>query len=364
MSDSPPPTIALFEYYKDFYRRHRQEIILVGILLALFLGIVLMGRLMAGVIVAIILAYLLEGPVSYIEKRRVSRWLAVLAVYFVFVISLLATFFALVPVLIAQTGTLLSDLPDYVRSAEEFLEKLPEEYPDYVDEATVAQLLQNIRSYQNELTNRFFGIMLSILRHGFTFIVYLVLVPLMVFFFIKDKDKILAWMSGFLPQERTLAQKVWGDTNRQIANFIRGKFWEVLIVGTVATIAFLLLGLDFAILFGVLTGLSVLIPYIGATVVTFPIALVAWFQFGMGPDFIYVLSAYLIIQMLDGNVLFPLLFSKVVHLHPLAILVALIFFGGIWGFWGLFFAIPLATLINAVISSWPRKNDLATEPAK
>ena len=104
---------------------------------------------------------------------------------------------------------------------------------------------------------------------------------------------------------------------------------------------------------GVLNGLSVLIPYIGATVVTIPIALVALFQFGLTPEFAWLMSGYLVIQALDGNVLVPLLFSEVVDLHPIAIIVAILVFGGLWGFWGVFFAIPLATLVQAVLKAWP-----------
>ena len=70
---------------------------------------------------------------------------------------------------------------------------------------------------------------------------------------------------------------------------------------------------------------------------------------------LYVISAYTVIQFLDGNVLVPVLFSEVVNLHPLAIIVAVLFFGGLWGMWGVFFAIPLATLIQAVINAWPRQ---------
>ena len=126
-----------------------------------------------------------------------------------------------------------------------------------------------------------------------------------------------------------------------------------MIVGVVSYITFLSMDLQFALLLGVLNGLSVLIPYIGATVVTFPIAVVALFQFGFTPEFGWLMGAYLIIQALDGNVLVPLLFSEVVDLHPIAIIVAILLFGGLWGFWGVFFAIPLATLVQAVLKAWP-----------
>jgi len=66
-----------------------------------------------------------------------------------------------------------------------------------------------------------------------------------------------------------------------------------------------------------------------------------------------VMIAYAVIQALDGNLLVPLMFSEVVNLHPVAIILAILIFGGLWGFWGIFFAIPLATLVKAVINAWP-----------
>jgi len=115
--------------------------------------------------------------------------------------------------------------------------------------------------------------------------------------------------------------------------------------------------LNYAALLALLVGLSVIIPYIGATVVTIPVVMIALFQWGIGSEFYTVVVVYMIIQGLDGNVLVPLLFSEAVNLHPVAIVLAVLFFGGIWGMWGVFFAIPLATLVKAVINAWPRPAD-------
>ena len=142
--------------------------------------------------------------------------------------------------------------------------------------------------------------------------------------------------------------------DRQIGNYVRGKFWEIIIIWAASFIAFSFLRLDYALLLAVLVGLSVIIPYVGAAVVTFPVLIIAWFQWGWTSDFFWLTGAYFVIQALDGNVLVPLLFSEVVNLHPIAIIVAILVFGGLWGFWGVFFAIPLATLVQAVIKSWPK----------
>ena len=129
-----------------------------------------------------------------------------------------------------------------------------------------------------------------------------------------------------------------------------------MIVWIACYIVFALMGLNYAMLLAAAVGFSVIIPYIGAVVVTIPVALVAYFQWGWSSDFSYLLVAYFIIQGIDGSVIVPLLFSEVVNLHPIAIIVAVLFFGGLWGFWGVFFAIPLATVVQAIIKAWPKEN--------
>jgi putative permease len=185
-------------------------------------------------------------------------------------------------------------------------------------------------------------------------------VPLVIFFLLKDQDKILDYLTSWLPKERKMMRNIAHEMNGQIANYIRGKFIEMFVVGVVTYVVFLVFGLKYAELLALLVGLSVLIPYIGAAAVTIPVVLVAFYQYGTQSEFIYVVVAYLIVQALDGNVLVPLLFSEAVNLHPLAIIVAVLFFGGIWGFWGIFFAIPLATLVKAIINAWPNQELLSS----
>ena len=175
----------------------------------------------------------------------------------------------------------------------------------------------------------------------------------MVFFLLKDKQQMLDAVRRVLPRNRGLAGQVWSEMNQQITNYIRGKVLEMVVVGVATWIAFLVLGLNYALLLAVLVGLSVLIPYIGALAATLPVICVGLFQWGLGSDFWTMMVVYLIIQALDGNVLVPVLFSEAVNLHPLVIILAVVIFGGLWGFWGVFFAIPLATLIKAVVHAWP-----------
>ncbi|MFO7857893.1 MAG: AI-2E family transporter [Ectothiorhodospiraceae bacterium] len=342
---------------RDWFRRHFENPQVVGLALVLLLGlavVIFFGNMLAPVIAALIIAYLLEGVVRKLEYWRCPRILAVTVVFLVFFTGLLLVFFALIPVLVNQVTQLVNELPRILSSSQELLLRLPELYPQLFSEQQISDLIFAIRREamdwgQRVLTQFSFQSVVVVI----TMLVYLVLLPFLVFFFLKDKSKLTGWVNRFLPRDRGLLVTVWHEVDAQIGNYVRGKFLEILIVWAVTYLVFALLGLSFAMLLSLVVGLSVIVPYVGAAVATVPVGLIAYFQFGFGPEFAWVIIAYAIIQALDGNVLVPLMFSEVVNLHPVAIIVAILFFGGIWGFWGVFFAIPLATVIQAVLKAWP-----------
>ncbi|WP_440997752.1 AI-2E family transporter [Arhodomonas sp. SL1] len=342
---------------RDWLQRHLNDPQVVALTIVLLVGlgiVVFFGDMLAPVFTALVVAYLLEGVVQKLE-RWTGRGTAVGVVFALFIAGFGLVLFALVPTLTHQIAQLVENLPRMLDRGQEALLRLPERYPDFFSTEQARAILASIRQESVDFGRRVVAsISLSQVVKLFTLIVYAILVPLLVFFFLKDKDRLLDWLNRCLPRHRHLARTVWHEVDVQIGNYVRGKFVEILIVGIAAYVIFILLGLQFAALLAVITGLSVIIPYIGATVITVPIAIVAYFQFGPSMEFVWVMVAYALIQAVDGNVLVPLLFSEVVNLHPVAIIVAILVFGGIWGFWGIFFAIPLATLINAVINAWPR----------
>ena len=251
-----------------------------------------------------------------------------------------------------------------INNGQELLLRLPEQYPELISEDYIWQLISTIKEGFSELGQSVLSVSVASIPAIISLLVYLVLVPLMIFFFLKDKHIILEWLGRFLPKERQLVNEIWSEMDAQIGNYVRGKFNEIIIVGAVSYIAFVILGLNYASLLGILVGLSVLIPYVGAAVVTLPIALVGYFQWGISPEFAWLMIWYGVIQFLDGNVLVPILFSEAVNLHPVAIIVAILV-GGLWGFWGVFFAIPLATLVKALINIWPTHDTTDnTSPSK
>lgn len=331
-----------------------QVVSLALVLLAAWVLITFFGNTLAPVLVAVVFAYLLEGPVEGIARRTPApRMLSVLLVWTVFVTAMVLGLIILVPLLSRQMTQLVAEIPALIGNVQAYLMTLPEKYPTAVTPQQVEELMLSAGEY----VARFRTMVLSnsvVVGVGVLYVgIYLVLVPLLIFFMLKDKVKLKDWFRRFLPKDIALLRTVWADVDRQLANYVRGKFVEILIVWAVSFATFTLLGLNYAVLLSALVGFSVLVPYLGALVATIPVMAVAYAQFGITTNFYWVFIAYGVIQALDGNVLVPLLFSEAVDLHPVAIIVAVLFFGGVWGFWGVFFAIPLATVVHAVIAAWP-----------
>ena len=352
---------------RAWFERHLADPQVMGlavVLLAGFFIIFLTGEMLAPVIASIIIAYLLEGLVGVFQRNGLPRLVAVLLVFLGFMAFMAFVFFALLPLLSRQATQLFQLLPEMLTNGQDTLMTLPQRYPELFSEAQVLDLIDSLRIEALAYGQHVVSISVSSVVSVITVAVYLILMPLLVFFFLKDKIRIVNWFVRFLPNDRGLLTQVWAEVDSQIGNYVRGKFIEILIVWVVTYLTLAIMGMDFAMLLGVLVGLSVLIPYIGAATVTIPVAMLAYFQWGMSPEFWWLMVAYGIIQALDGNVLVPLLFSEVVNLHPVAIIVAVLVFGGLWGFWGVFFAIPLATLVQAVLKAWPTlvQEDGAEQP--
>ncbi|MCX0501293.1 AI-2E family transporter [Erwinia billingiae] len=349
----------------QWYRRRfsdPQAIALLAILIAAFCILFFFNGLLAPLLVALVVAYLLEWPTVRLERLGCSRTWATAIILIIFASLLMVLVLVVAPVAWQQGINLAHELPTMLNGLYHYATRLPERFPTLMDVGIVDIVVENLRSRLSGMGDQLVKYSLASLVGIMTLAIYLVLVPLMVFFLLKDKDQMLAAISRVLPRNRGLAGQVWAEMNQQVSNYIRGKVLEMVVVGIATWIGFLAIGMNYALLLAVLVGFSVLIPYVGALAVTIPVIGVGLAQWGLGGDFWTMIIVYLIIQGLDGNILVPVLFSEAVNLHPLVIILSVVIFGGLWGFWGVFFAIPLATLIKAVVHAWP--DELNVEPKK
>ncbi|HAU92821.1 MAG TPA: AI-2E family transporter [Alteromonas sp.] len=345
----------MFSVFGRWYKRKFSDpdaaMLLILILISSAL-LLLWGDMLMPVIVAAVIAYLLDWPVTQLNRMGLGRSPAVGLVLLCFILIMVLLAIGLVPVVTKQSVSLAQELPTIWQNAQSWLLTLPDKYPEYVQFSHIYEMMEGANQRLVDFGEQALSASIGSITSVAALLIYFILVPLMVFFMLKDKQYFTDSISRILPKERRLIAQVGNEMNVQIANYIRGKVIEIIIVGAVSCVTFAIMDLRYALLLGVLVGLSVLIPYIGAAVVTIPVGVVAMFQWGISPEFWYLMVAYGIIQALDGNLLVPILFSEAVSLHPLYIIIAVLFFGGLWGFWGVFFAIPLATLVKAVVTAW------------
>ncbi len=308
------------------------------------------------ILIALGVSYILEWPIGILERRKwLSRGVSTSLFMFVFFSLLIIGMIMLLPVLVEQVTNLFRKIPDMLNTVENYVLSKTKEYPavaEYVDFSLLSDVAKDkLAEYSSSIIQEKLP---SYLVNLTSFITYLIIVPLLSFFMLKDKNDLLESLKCVFPPNLSLATKVWVKMNQQLMNYISGKFVHICIIAVVNFLAFKFFDLNYSILLGISVGLSVVIPYIGAAIVTIPVAGVALYQFGMCSTFWWLILVYVVIQILDGNVLVPKLFSEKMKLHPFVILSSVLVFGSLWGFWGVFFAIPLATLIKTIITLWPR----------
>tara|TARA_Y100000766_G_scaffold282361_1_gene295543 strand:- start:3164 stop:4201 length:1038 start_codon:yes stop_codon:yes gene_type:complete len=337
----------LNKFIKRFFS-NEESVYFAILLIFSFFFIILFGNVLLPVIISIVIAFLLNGFMTTLIKYNMSQKLSLsitLIVFFGFYLSL----FMALPSIGTEINNLLQNLPIIVSSFQQNLIEMN----NYFSEEEIDQIFANLSNQISVLLSSALGQLAGTVSLMFNAILYAIMIPLMVFFFLKDKSILLPIASIILPKENGFMQSVFAEMNDQLFNYVTGKFIEMLLIATASYILFAFLGLPYAVLIAILVGLSVIIPIFGAILVTIPVVLIGLYEWGLSENFYWLLGFYLLIQILDGNVLVPILFSTRNNLHPVVIIIAVLFFGGIWGFWGLFFAIPLATFVKAIINSWP-----------
>lgn len=348
----------MLEEINNLFRKifSNEESLVFALLLGLaFFALYFLGNILTPFLISIIFAYLLVGMQSRLEKYGLGKSLSLILTYTFFLLIGIALMIWLIPLVSQQLQSLIVEIPKWLNAFMFFVQDIPTKYPDLVSSDQIATFLQTASSQITSISQDFLKASISGIQNTLLVAINLILLPILVFFFLFDRKSIIAGFLSVLPKERTMLKQVWVEMDEQLSNYSRGKVIEIIIVGSVAALLFMYFDLQYVALLSVLVGLSVLIPFLGAFIVTLPVAAVGLLQFNLTFDFWLLMGSYLVLQILDGYLLVPLLFSDAVKLHPVAIMLAVFVFGGLFGIWGVFFAIPIATLIKAIWNSWPEK---------
>ena len=347
---------SIYQEVQAWFKRRFSHPEAVALLLTIVFGVLLLdllGGYVLPALVSVVLAYLLMPLVQGLQHCRIPRWLAVTIVYCFFIGLVLALIVFFMPFLWRQLTALVDSIPQLVSSAKSWLMGLSHQYPTLLPADATAHLSDMMTVHASSVGKAILSTSLSGIPGIITVILYFILVPILVLFFLTDSATISQYILRYLPQERGLIVNVWMQINQQFAAYIRARVIEVVIVSIIAIVCFLTFGLPYAVLLGFFVGISCVVPYVGAVVAAIPVVVLGMMSWGLGMQTVYLIGAYFIICALDSYVITPWLFSETLALHPMVIIVSILLFGGLFGFWGVFFAIPLVLVIRILMDSWP-----------
>jgi len=345
----------LEEFNKVFKKifSNEETILFSFALLIFFIVISFFGSVLTPFIISIIVAYLLVGMQKKIQSYNISEKVSLVITFSIFIVTGATLVIWLVPLLYSQLQAFVLDVPNLINNFRDFISELPSKFPDLVSSDQITIFFQAVSEEISAIAQNIVKTSISSIQSAITVLLYIILFPILVYFFLFDRKNIIDGCLKVIPGRRKMFTSIWAEMDIQLSNYVRGKTIEIFIVGIAAAIIFSSLGLRYSALLSVLVGLSVIIPYVGAFLVTIPVVVVGLIQFGLGTQFTILISLYLLLQALDGNLLVPIIFSETVKLHPVIIILAVFIFGSMFGFWGVFFSIPIATFIKAVWNAWP-----------
>ena len=346
----------MIDHFKNIFRRifsNEETVVFFIIIISTLILFSFFIEVLTPFIISIIVAYLLVGLQKKIETYGVTPRISTIIAFSIFIIVGAAMFTWLIPLLYVQLQSFVLDIPRLFNEFLNFVSTIPAAFPDLVNSDQISVFFQAVSSELSSITQNIVKSSISGIQSTITVLLYIILFPILVYFFLFDRKNIIEGCLRIIPGDRAMLSQVWSEMDVQLSNYVRGKVLEIFIVGVAAAVLFASFGLNYGALLAVLVGLSVLIPYVGAFSITIPIVIIGLLQFGLGTQFYLLIGFYLLLQFLDGNLLVPIIFSEAVKLHPIVIILAVFIFGSLFGFWGVFFSIPLATFIKAVWNAWP-----------
>lgn len=336
-------------HWKWYDRRFFPLLLIIFAFLVLY-SLHLWPDVMAPLWGALIMAYLLNPLVILAERLRVPRPLSVaVLVGGVFCVGS-ALVFGIAPEIWRQAQAFVAAMPSMVVKGQGYLASLPDLLPGLVTAEQIERLVQTIEQQLLNVFDDVLAVSLSGVKGIFQFLAYAIIVPMMVFFLLKDHQQLLAGIRPWFAKDAQFWREIWQELDRQWLGYLRGKIIECVLMSIACYLLLQWFQLPYALLLAVLVGLSVFAPYIGIAVVSVPVVVTVIAQFGTDGPGMNLLVGYVVLQLLDAYVLVPLLFAALVNVGPFYILLSILVFGSIAGFWGVLLAIPLASLCAVALS--------------
>lgn len=317
---------------------------------------VFFSTLFAPILVAGFLFYILNPLVNFFERHlKLKRIYGIILVFVLFLLGIVWLLLSVIPNLVYQLSNLAANMPEYIQTFEAWLYSLADS--PLFKEVDLANYIKNLDISYGELLQKFFsGIsssLGSVVGKVASATVVVVTVPFVLFYMLKDGNRMVSNIQGFFPESRRQQiVELLGQLNATLANYISGQAIECLFVGTFTFLGYVILGVDYAFLFGVIAGLTNLIPYIGPYLGLAPAFLITVFDSPIKAALCCLVV--LVVQQLDGNIIYPNVIGKSLAIHPLTIILVLLVAGKLAGLLGIFLGVPFYA-VGKTIFSYLRK---------
>lgn len=332
----------------------RQVVFWLLALAAVILVLWILGPVLLPFVAAMALAYILDPLTTKLQRCGIYRPLAALATIGSVVLALVVLILLIAPILVAQLSDLGQNIPGYVRKVQSliadpsrpWLQRLLGNGISSGDKSVGDLVTQGMGWFTTFLGSLWAGgrALVSILS-------LLVITPVVTFYLLNDWPRLVRTLDGWVPlQHRQTVHVIARDINAAIAGYVRGQSLVCLLLGIYYAVGLTLVGLNFGLLIGLISGLITFIPYVGSMTGLLLALAVAIAQFW--PDWSWILvvvGIFLTGQVLEGYVLTPKLVGESVGLHPVWLMFSLFAFGYLFGFVGLLAAVPLAAAMGVLV---------------
>jgi len=308
-------------------------------------------------VISFILAYLFDPVTDWLEKLKIPRILGTLILLMLtFGIIIIIGIF-LLPGLINELHTLIKKIPEVSANLQNILkDNLTKFLHTFHIESGELE-----KSLSNKLPDSIEKILLSILT-GLTSVgsflgklFYIILIPILTFYFLKDFEKIKNWIINIIPPKYKNHCHFYGwRFNRILGGYLRGQLIVCIIVGILTGVGFAVFNLPFALLIGALTGLLNIIPYIGLYLSLTLALLIGLLTPNIVISLVKIIGIFLIVQAIEAYIISPKIVGERVGLHPIAVILSILVFSNLFGFWGLLIGVPSAAVIKFLMDEWKR----------
>ncbi|HHW61858.1 MAG TPA: AI-2E family transporter [Syntrophomonadaceae bacterium] len=299
----------------------------------------------ASFLIAALLAYFLYRPVNWVEQKGISRFWSILTVYLLLAAVLALFLWFAIPGLVRELSAVGKMLPGYADQAQDFAYQIENiELP-----GRMAEILQeNTRKIENIMYNGIKGLLGGIYAF-FSKALVIIFAPILAFYILKDWEKIReSFFALISPQMRLEASRLFKQIDEVLIEFFKGHLFVATLVGTFTGIAAALLGVKFALLIGILSGVTNLVPYFGPILGGIPAVGLALSQSVRLA--IYMTIAIILIQQIESSLITPKIIGDRLGMHPLLIVFALLCGGKLFGIWGMLFSVPVTASLKIIAS--------------